>query len=107
MTQRTDKQNKAIHKYCAMRAEALNDAGLDMKTVLKHNVAIPWTQATAKDHLWRPIQQAMLDKESTGDLDTDEVCKVYEVLNRHLAEKKGITVPFPSNEPPPHPRLDR
>jgi len=77
-----------------------------MKTVLKHDVEIPWTQETAKDHLWRPIQQAMLKKESTTELDTAEVRQVYEVLNRHLSGKLGVTVPFPSNEPPPHPGVD-
>jgi hypothetical protein len=33
--QRTIQQNKALHKYYRELAEALNAAGLDMKTVLK------------------------------------------------------------------------
>jgi regulator of sigma D len=33
--QRTQTQNKALHKYCQMLADKLNDAGLDMKQTLK------------------------------------------------------------------------
>jgi hypothetical protein len=69
-----------------------------MKTVLKPEVDIPWTMENAKNHLWRPIQEAMLGKESTRELTTDEVSKIYDVLNRHLGEKFGIECDFPSLE---------
>lgn len=93
---RTLQQNKAIHKYCTMLADTLNEAGLDMRKTLKPGVDIPWTATSAKEHLWRPIQDLMLDKESTTELDTKQVDEVYRVLNRHLSEKFGISVPFPS-----------
>jgi len=98
MNSRTLQQNKALHKYCRMLSEALNDAGLDMKAVLKPEIDIPWSESTVKEHLWKPIQSAMIDKESTTELDTKEVNQVYEVLNRHLAAKLGLSVPFPTRE---------
>lgn len=96
--QRTLTQNKALHKYFELLAEALNDAGLDMKTVLKPEIDIPWTKESVKKHLWKPIQEAMLDEVSTTKLDTKDPSKVYMVLDRHLNEKLGVSVPWPSNE---------
>lgn len=95
--QRTDQQNKALHKYCELLAEALNDAGLDMKQVLKPEIDIPWTKESVKNHLWRPIQQVMMDKESTTEMSTADPGDIYLVLNRHIGEKFGINVPWPSN----------
>lgn len=93
---RTIQQNKALHKYLGMLAEALNDAGYDMKRTLKEDVEIPWNPQMAKEHLWRPIQRIVLDKESTAEQDTDEVSEVYQILDRHMQQKFGVHVPFPS-----------
>lgn len=94
---RTIQQNKAMHKYFTMLAEKLNDAGLDMKKVLKPHVDIPWTPASIKSHIWKPVQDAMLDKESTTELDTAQVDAVYKVISRHISEKFGINVEFPDS----------
>jgi hypothetical protein len=100
--QRTAQQNRALHKYFTMLANDLNEAGYDLKKVLKPaylaTVDIPWTPDTVKAHLWRPIQEAQLQKESTTELSTREVDVVYNTLNRHLGEKLGIHTPFPSEE---------
>lgn len=92
---RTSRQNRALHKFLAMLSEALNDAGYDMKRTLKEEAEIPWTAALAKEFLWKPMQEAMLGKESTTALETQEVSQVYETLNRYLANTKGVSVPFP------------
>lgn len=96
--QRTDKLNRAMHLYFTHLAKALNEAGLDMKTVLKPSVEIPWTPTAVKEYLWKPIQQALFFKESTTELYTDEPSLVYETLNRHISEKWHVHVPFPSIE---------
>jgi hypothetical protein len=96
---RTIQQNKAMHKYFSSLADAFNDAGLDMKKVLKPHVEIPWTPASVKKFLWTPIQDAMLQKESTTELETHEVDKVYKTLSRHISEKFGVNVEFPSDQP--------
>jgi len=95
---RTKLQNRSFHKYFEMLSYTLNSAGLDMKKVLKPSVDIPWTAANVKAHLWRPIQEAMFNKESTTQLDTGEVSAVYEVVNKHLGANHGIHVPFPNKE---------
>lgn len=94
--QRTLLQNKALHKYFTQLSESLNDAGLDMRHVLNQNIDIPWTPENVKNHLWRPVQIGYLEKESTAELSTDEICKIYEFLNRHLSVCLGVSVSWPS-----------
>lgn len=99
---RTGKQRSAIEVFCRELAKLLNDAGLDRVKALKilrksPHIEIPWNQDSVKEDLWRPVQRVVSDKESSADLETDEVSKVYEVLNRHLANQLGVSLPFPSN----------
>jgi hypothetical protein len=94
--QRTIQQNKAQHLYFEQLAQKFNEAGLGMQKVLKPSIEIEWTKESVKKYLWKPIQEAMYSKKSTTELTTDEVTKVYEVLNRHTAEKFGVGVRFPS-----------
>lgn len=96
---RTDQQRKAIEVFCRNAARVLNDAGLDKREVfakMKEGAEIPWCQDGFKNDIWRQFQIAMLDKESTADLETKEVSQVYEVINRFLGERFGVHVPFPS-----------
>lgn len=94
--QRTIQQNKSVHLYCKMLSDAFGEAGLDMKKTLKPEIDIPWTPESAKDHLVHPIMKALYNKTSTADLSTVEMQKVYEILNRHTAEKFGISIEWPS-----------
>lgn len=96
--QRTARQNKALHLYFQHLADELNDAGLDMKKTLKPSVEIPWTATTIKDFLWRPVMKAQLGKTSTTQMTTKDIDRVYDTLNRHLSEKFGLTISFPSIE---------
>lgn len=91
--QRTLQQNKALHKLFGQLADVLNDSGHDMKAVLKPDVDIPWTPESVKNHLWRPIQEIMLDVESTSDCSTVDYKPIYDTLSRHLSQKLGITPP--------------
>lgn len=91
-------QNNALHLYLSMLATELNDSGNDMRKVLKPTVDIPWSTDTCKRFLWKPIQEVMMDKKSTTELTTDELDKIYKVLDRHVSEKCGIHVEFPSIE---------
>lgn len=97
---RTIQQNAALHAFFAMLANALNDAGLDQRKVLKPSVSIPWTPGAVKEHLWRPVQQAMYQKNSTTELNKhEEITGVHKTLMRHLGEKFGVEhIDFPSHE---------
>jgi len=94
-------QNRALHLYFELLAKALNEAGLDMRVVLKPEINIPWSKQTVKDYLWRPIQKIQLNKKSTTEMTTKEIDEVFDTLNRHLGERFGKWLehlPFPSIE---------
>lgn len=95
---RSQQQNKAIHLYCTMVAEALNDSGQDMRKVLRPEVDIPWTMETVKEFIWRPVMKAMTNKESSTELTEQEITPIWEVLHRSFSSKYGIDVRFPSKE---------
>ncbi len=96
---RTPSQQASIEIYCKLLAEALNDAGFEIKKVMEvKQIDIPWTQQTCKELLWKPLQKTYLDKPSTTALTTGEVSQVYEVLNRHIATNFGVSVPFPCED---------
>lgn len=98
MEQRTQTQNRALHKYFGNVARALNDAGLDYRAVLAENPAeIPWSAALVKE-LWKAVQELQLGKAHTAELSVEEVSEVYDALNRFLSEKFGIAVSFPSED---------
>lgn len=90
---RTVTQNASLHKFLELLAETLNDAGLDMKRVIREEVDIPWTKDSAKQYLWRPIQKAIIGKASTAEAETPDYDKVHKVLSRHLGDKFGVDVP--------------
>ena len=95
MTQRTPKQSDCLHLWLRLVSEALNDAGLDMKTVLAaKSVDVPWTETSVKEILWKPIQKAMTSEESTTQVSTTDYPSVYNVLCRHFEQHMGMVLPL-------------
>jgi hypothetical protein len=95
---RTLRQNNSLHLYFEQLAEALRDAGYDMRSIIREGIPIPCTAYHIKESLWRPTQKQMLGKDSTTKLTTEEIDKVYDVINRAIGERFGIYVPFPCIE---------
>lgn len=95
---RSGQQNRALHKYFSMLADKLNEAGLDMRKTLREDVEMPWSADLIKDFMWRPLQKAMFDVDSTAKMKRADYTKVYEVLNRHTASKLGVSVAWPSED---------
>jgi hypothetical protein len=91
--QRTLTQNRALHLWLGMVADELNAHGLDMKRTLKQDVEIPWTTESAKEHLWKPIQEAAIGKASTTEADRVEYSVVRDILAAHMAKRFGLTLP--------------
>lgn len=97
--QRTLRQNKSLHLWFKLLANTLNEAGLDMRKVLKPSINIEWNEKTIKEYLYKPILEAMLLKKSTTEMTTKDVDNVWETINLHLGEKFGVEVPpIPSQE---------
>ena len=95
---RTNQQNRALHLFCKNTATVLNDAGYSVAKTLRHDVEIPWTAVLVKELLWRVVQEAMTGKHSTTELNTVDPSEIYEVLSRHLGERLGLHVEWPSEE---------
>lgn len=94
---RTTLQNRSIHKYCALLAEAFESSGLDMQEVLSKAVPVKWTMESVKEVIWKRIQVVMYpDKPSTTQLDTKDVNEVYQVISRHMATEFNIKQSFPN-----------
>ena len=93
---RTDVQNRSLHLWLDMVSKELNAAGYNVQLVLKEVVDLEWSGELAKELLWRPIQKALIKKKSTTELDKlQEIDIVYDHINRYLAERFHIHVPFP------------
>ena len=94
---RTAAQNNALHLYFKLLADDLNEAGFDQLTFpWKEGAKLDWTAESVKEHLWKPIQNAMLKESQTSKMKKEDVDKVYQTLARALAEKTGVTTSFPS-----------
>lgn len=97
---RTPTQNNCLHDFCESLAVALNDAGYDMVillSALSKKTEIPWTKTSVKERLWKPVQEAMTNKESTTKATTKEYQEVYETLCRVLSNAApGVHVEWPT-----------
>ena len=98
---RTIPQNRSLHLYCTMLADALNESGQDMRKTLRPEIDIPWGMESIKEQLFKPIALAMFGVSSTTELDTKQISEVYETLNRHTASKLGVSVVWPHEENKP------
>ena len=96
---RTIPQNNSIRLYCSNLAKALNEGGCDMEMVFRaKTVSVPWSRDKVLEALWRDLQEALFNTRSTTKLKTDEVSRVYDVLNRHISTEFGVSVEFPDRE---------
>ena len=95
---RTLAQNNSLHLYCEMLAEALNDAGYSVQKTLRQDIEIPWNKTLIKELIWKPVMEAMTDKESTTQMNTVEPSEIHAVLSRHLGERFGLFVAWPENQ---------
>lgn len=96
--QRTIAQNRALHLYFTQLADELTSAGLDMRRTLKAEIDIRWDGRMVKEYLWRPIMEAKLGKTSTTEMTTTDIDKVFDTITKHLGERFGLYIQFPSIE---------
>lgn len=96
---RTLKQNSALWKYLTLLAEEMDGAGLDMREAI--SVPIQPTKDNVKSEMWDRVQMALFPEiDSSRKLSTRQIQQVYENMNRFTAQKFGISVEWPSEEPP-------
>lgn len=94
--QRTSQQNRSLYLYFRLLAEELNNSGYDMKKTIRSDIDISWTPESVKQYLWLPIMKTMTGKTSTAKMDTNNIDRIYDVLNKTIAERTGVSILFPS-----------
>lgn len=87
-----------MHKWFKEVSDMFNEHGIDMRTFIREGIDIPFTPETIKSHLWKPIQEAYMQEKSTTRLKRKDVSAVYDILNKVIAERTGLHIPFPSLE---------
>lgn len=97
--QRSTQQNKALHKHCDLVAKECNEIGFTYSEYIRQRpkLEMPWTMERVKD-LWRTAAYHMYGHTSTSQITTDQIDKIYDVVNKAIAEITGVHVPFPSIE---------
>ena len=97
--QRSPLQNNALQVYCRELAKAMNDAGHEREVNTPiGKCQLPWNADSVKENIWRPVQKAMTGEHSTTQPERSQYVEIYDVINRHLIETKGIHVPWPVRE---------
>lgn len=97
---RTIRQNKALHVYLTLIAHELSNQGQTMQSVVKKLdfCEITPTKESVKSVIWKPIQEMVVGKKLTRELNTAEINKVYEIVSMFLSKQFQISLPFPSEE---------
>lgn len=97
---RTNQQNRALHLFCKIIADKLNEQGQSYNIAVFYDkiFEVPFTLNIVKDQIWKPIQLALYDDESTTTLTTEKINQIVNVINKFMAEKYEIYVDWPSFE---------
>jgi hypothetical protein len=93
-TKRTDRQGRALYLWFDLIAEAMTEAGYDMRNVIK--VPLTPTPYLVKEQMWKPIQEKLFGTKSTAELQIDQIDKIQKIMSEAMARSLKIIVPFPS-----------
>ena len=96
---RSNQQNRALHLFFTFISDELNNIGMEFKYAGLNapEICIMYTPDLVKNMVWRPIQIALFNIESTKDLTTDQMNKIIDVITKFLGNK-GVTIEFPNIE---------
>lgn len=89
------KQRGALHVWCEMVAQVLNDNDLlhEYKSPVRGiDMQVDWTMYMIKDMIYKPVLAAMTGKMSTEEQTTVEPSSVAETIARSFAVK-GVVLP--------------
>jgi len=96
---RSSQENKALHLLFTNIAFELNRMGLEFtyKGIKGKDIQTIYTPLIVKDYLWRPLQIALIGKESTTKLNHADIEAIFMVLGKWFSEN-GVVIEFPSIE---------
>jgi len=96
---RSAKQNRSLHLYFTLISDQLNDMGLEFnyQGLKGMDLSVRHTPEIVKTFIWKPIQYAMFNIESTTKINTIQINEILDVLTVYFGDK-GILIEFPSLE---------
>lgn len=96
---RSSKQNRALHKFFGIISEQLNEMGLEFTYggVRGFELSCRYSADIIKNYLWRPIQVALFEIESTKNINTKQINEITDVIAKWFGDK-GVVLEFPSIE---------
>lgn len=97
--ERTTDQNRALHKYFALKAEQCRESGVTAQLALSKTIDLEMSPEMMKE-FWRVLQNAILQKgKSTKNLaKVGDIEQVHEHLERFFAEKFNLPgIDFPND----------
>lgn len=96
---RSLQQNKALHKFFTIVADQLNEMGMEFtyNGIKGKEISTRYNAHIIKNFLWRPLQIALFDIESTTKINTTQMNEIIDVISKYFAER-GVSIEFPSIE---------
>ena len=96
---RSSQENRALHVLFQNIAYELNRLGLvfTFRGIKGMEIETTYTPDIVKNFLWKPLQDALVKKESTTQLTHNDIGLIFEILGKWFAEN-GIEISFPSME---------
>jgi len=95
---RTESQNNALQVWCGLIAEAYNERGLDVPTVLNNfTMDVYWTKDLVRKLIVNHANEKMFGKKSTKELlKQGEIDKIVDVVTKFNAKMGVEYIEFPS-----------
>jgi len=93
-------QNSSLHKYCELRAEQLEGAGIKKIDLLtKMKAEMPWSMEGVKEDIWKVFQSFKGFGNKTSKLKTNEVTQVFDLCTQFFGDIMGLPfIDFPNKE---------
>lgn len=96
---RSNQQNRALHLFFTFISDELNNLGMEFIYIGLNTpeISTMYTSDLVKNMVWRPIQIALFDIESTKLLSTEQMNQIIDVITKFLGDK-GVVIEFPNIE---------
>lgn len=96
---RSNQQNRALHLFFTYISDELNELGMEFTYVGLNTpeISTMYTPELVKNFVWRPIQMALFNIESTTKLNTEQMNQIIDVITKFLGDK-GVYIEFPNVE---------
>ena len=93
------KQRGALHVWCGMLADTLNECGryrVILSPINRREIECPWSMNTVKEDIYKPVLEALSGKDSTEDQTSAEPSDVAMVISKHFSDTGIVCPPWPS-----------